>query len=192
MAKFFHVALLAVLIGVAAGCANPLNQATAIRYGDQCGEALDAGRPDIAEEPCRRALVNVYLGNLGDEEKSMRMYNLARVKRALGKHNEAEKLYKDSLAIEEKQAQPSNEKIGRRLAELAMVYGQAERYQTGLPYVERLYSLADIYQGNERKSVAAVFYAYSAELEKKEPSELSKKLATKAKEMGFDPKEFGR
>ncbi len=163
-----------------------------IRYGDRYNEAQRAGRLDIAEQACYRALVNVDWGHLGDEQKSMRMYNLATVKRQLGKYDEAEKLYKDSLAIEEKQAQPSNERIGRRLAEIAMVYGERGQFQAGLPYVERLFALGDIYQGNEKRSVAVVFYAYSEELQKKQSNELGKKLATKAREMGFDPKEFGR
>ena len=192
MKKSLKAVLLVVLVGLVAGCANPLNQATSIRYGDQCSEAEMAGRLDIAEQACNRALVNMDWGHLGDQQRSMRMYNLAKVKRALGKFDEAEKLYKDSLDIEEKQPQPSNDKIGRRLAELAMVYGQKEQYQSGLPYVERLYSLADIYQDNEKKSVALVFYAYSQELQKKQPTELSEKLAAKAREMGFDPKEFGK
>ena len=181
-----------LLANLMVGCAQPLHQATSIRYGDQCSEAEAAGRLDVAEQACYRALVNVDWGHLGDEQRSMRMYNLARVKRRLGKYDEAEKLYKESLDIEEKLPQPSNEKIGRRLAELAITYGAQEQYQIGLPYVERLYSLADIYQGNEKNSVAGVFYAYSEELAKEQQSELSAKLAAKSREMGFDPKEFGR
>ena len=192
MKKSLKAVLLVVLVGLVAGCANPLNQATSVRYADQCTEAERAGRLDVAEQACYRALVNVDWGHLGDEQKSMRMYNLARIKRALGKFDEAEKLYKDSLNIEEKQPQPSKQKIGRRLAELAMVFGQKEQYQAGIPYVEKLYPMADIYEGNEKKSVALVFYAYSQELQKKQPTELSEKLAAKAREMGFDPKEIGR
>jgi tetratricopeptide (TPR) repeat protein len=192
MNKFFRATILLSSAVFVVGCANPLHQATSIRYGDQCNEAQKTGRLDVAEQACYRALVNVDWGHLGDDQKSMRMYNLARVKRALGKFDEAEKLYIDSLGIEEKQPRPSSEKIGRRLAELAMVYGQKDEFQNGLPYVERLYQLADMYQGYEKKSVALVFYAYSQELQKKQTTELSKKLAAKAHEMGFDPKEFGK
>ncbi len=173
------------------GCANPLNQVTSIRYGDQCAEAERAGRLDIAEEACYRALVNVHIGNLGDEQKSIRLYDLGRIKRQLGKFDEAESLFKESLAIEDKQANPSHEKIGRRLAELAAVYGQKEQYQAGTPYVERLYSLPHSYEGNEKISVAIVFWAYAQELQK-QPSDLGKKLERRALEMGFDPKTFGK
>lgn len=171
-------------------CANPLNQATSIRYGEQCADAERNGRYDIAEQACYRALVNVDIGNLGAEQKSIRMYDLGRVKRRLGKFDEAEYLFKESLAIEDKQTNPSNEKIGRRLAELSAVYGQKEQYQAGLPYVERLYSLPQIYEGNEKLSVAIIFWAYSQELLKQQQSDLGKKLASRALEMGFDPKQF--
>ncbi|MEN6464038.1 MAG: tetratricopeptide repeat protein [Syntrophaceae bacterium] len=167
MKRYIEFSLLVLFISAATGCANPLHQATSIDYGDQCRKAEIAGRLDIAEQACYRALVNVDWGNLGEEQKSMRMYNLARIKRKLGKYDEAERLLKDSLAIEEKQAEPSNERIGRRLAELAILYGQKEQYLKGLPYVEKLYSFADIYKGNERETIALIFFAYSAEIKKK-------------------------
>jgi len=190
MNRSLKIALLLIVAGLMAGCANPLNQVTSIRYGDQCGEAERAGRLDIAEQACYRALVNVDIGNLGAEQKSIRMYDLGRIKRQLKKFDEAEYLFKESLAIEDKQANPSYEKIGRRLAELAAVYGQKEQYQAGLPYVERLYSLPHTYEGNEKLSVAIVFWGYSQELQRQQASELGKKLASRALEMGFDPKKF--
>jgi len=49
------------------GCANPFNQATSIRYLEQCYEADKNGHLDIAEQACYRALVQVDWGNLGDE-----------------------------------------------------------------------------------------------------------------------------
>lgn len=174
------------------GCANPLNQATSIRYGDQCVKAERVGRLDIAEQACYRALVNVDIGNLGYEQKSIRMYDHGRIKRQLGKYDEAEYLFKESLAIEDKQDKPSHEKIGRRLAELAAVYGQKKEFQAGLPYVERLYSLPLSYEGHEKLSVAIAFWVYSQELQKQQPSDLGKKLESKALELGFDPKKIGR
>jgi hypothetical protein len=178
------------LTAVIGGCANPLNQVTSNRYGDQCADAERSGWLDLAEQACYRALVNVNIGNLGDEQRSIRMYDLGRIKRQLHKLDEAERLFKDSLAIEDKKATPSYEKIGRRLAELAAVYGGKQQCQTGLPYIERLYSLPYAYEGREKDYVAILFWAYSQELQKQQPSDLSKKLASRALEMGFDPKKF--
>jgi hypothetical protein len=119
------------------------------------------------------------------------MYNLARIKRKLYKFDEAERLYKDSLIIEEKQTLQSSEKIGRRLAELAILYQQRGNMNNGVPYVQRLYPLADIFTGSEKKTVAAIFYFYSLELEK-EAADESQKLAAKSAAMGFDPRELKR
>jgi tetratricopeptide (TPR) repeat protein len=174
----------------AAACAKPLNQATSDRYGEACSEAERHNRLAVAEQACYRALVNVDWGHLGDFQKSQRLYNLARIKRKLNKFEEAEKLYKDSLAIEEKLPKQSNENLGRRLAELAILYEQCGRIADGFPYVHRLYALAEIYQGGEKKTVAAVFYIYSLDLKKQQKTAEAEKLASKAFDMGFDPKDL--
>ena len=110
--------LLAIFV---ASCSNPLNQMTSDRYSQECVEAERNGRLEVAEQACYRALVNVDLGNLGDEQKSQKMYNLARIKRKVGKFDESEKLCKDSLMIEDRLSTSSKERIGRRLAELALL-----------------------------------------------------------------------
>ena len=70
------------LLALATSCANPLNQVTSDQYSQTCVEAERKGEFAVAEEACYRALVNVDLGNLGEVEKSQKMYNLARIKRA--------------------------------------------------------------------------------------------------------------
>lgn len=181
---------LAIVVSFTAGCMNPLNQATSDRYAQSCAEAERNGQRIVAEQACYRALVNVDWGHLGEHEKSKKMYNLARIKRQLEKYDEAEQLLRGSMELEEKQTPASKERIGRRLAEMAMVYGEQQRYLEGLPYVERLIPLADIYQGNEKRTVALIFYVYSQELPKDAPGNESGRLATKAVEMGFDPKMY--
>lgn len=185
-----RIAVVVSLGTLAAGCANPLNQVTSDRYSQTCAEAERNGNLTVAEEACYRALVNVGWGNLGDIQKSQKMYNLARIKRHLRKFDEAEKLYKESIAIEEKRTPVSNERIGRRSAELAIVYGEQNRFSEGLPYVERLFPLADTYQGNEKRTVATIFYVYSQGLPKQTAGDVASKLASKAVEMGFDPKTY--
>lgn len=185
-------AAIVCVVALVSGCANPLNQATSDRYSQTCAEGERNGNLSVAEQACYRALVNVDLGNLGDVQKSQKMYNLARIKRHLRKFDEAETLYKESIAIEEKQTPVSSERIGRRLAELAIVYGEQKRFGEGLPYVERLFPLADTYNGNEKRTVAAIFYIYSQELPKQTPSDVTSKLASKAVEMGFDPKTYNK
>lgn len=173
-------------------CANPLNQATSDRYSQSCVESERNNQLDIAEDACYRALVNVGWGNLGEVQKSQKMYNLARIKRRIGKFDEAERLFKESLAIEEKQTPVSQERIGRRSAELAIIYGEQKRFEEGLPFVERLVPLADSYQGDEKRAVATIFYIYSQELPQLTSNDVTSKLATKAVEMGYDPKSYKR
>ena len=105
----------------------------------------------------------------------------------MGKDVEAEKLYEESLAIEERQTPASSERIGRRLAELALIYGEQKRFSKGSTYVERLIPISDNYKGNEKKIIAKIFYVYSQELPQYDSGNLTRKLADKAIEMGFDP-----
>ncbi len=182
-----QIVLAAILLSLV-GCANPLNQATSIRYSDACREAELNGRLDIAEQACYRALVNVDWGNLGEIQKSDRLYDLGRIKRQLGKFVEAEELYIASLAIEDKQIPPNYEKTGRRLAELAILYEQMQIPESGMPYVQRLYGIPYEYTGQERVVVAAVLYVYAEMLNLDWDKKTAKKLKIKAIEMGFDPK----
>ena len=188
MPSLYRAIWLSICLVVFSSCANPLNQATSNRYSEMCAEAKQEGRLDVAEQACYRALVNVYWGNLGKIQKSDKMYNLAQIKRHLGKFEEAEDLYKQSLMIEEKESQPSMEKIGRRLAELAILYGEQGRLEEGFGYVEKLYPLSDIYVDKEKRTVAGILYVYSTELEGKKPEAQLIKFRKKATEMGFDPK----
>jgi len=96
-------------------CSNPINQVTSDGYAKQCDEAERNGRLDIAEQACCRALVNVDVGNLGDEQKSQKLYNLARIKRKIGKFAEAELLCRESLTIEDKLSSGSKDRIGREI-----------------------------------------------------------------------------
>jgi hypothetical protein len=79
--KAFPKLVVMALSAILTACANPLNQATSDRYSESCTQAERNGRLDIAEQACYRALVNVDWGNLGEVEKSQKMYNLARIKR---------------------------------------------------------------------------------------------------------------
>ncbi|HET7832545.1 MAG TPA: tetratricopeptide repeat protein [Gallionella sp.] len=149
-----------------AGCANPLNHVTADRYADTCSENEDAGRLDVAEEACKRALINARIGHLGAEEESRYLYNFARIKQQLGKIEEAEELLKESLKLEDGLTPPNYTRIGRRLANLSIVLGGQRRFKDAWPYLERLVPLACQYHGQEREVVRAVFERYAEEYDK--------------------------
>ena len=155
---YLAIAVCSIVMG---GCANPLNRATSDRYTRMCSEAFQNQLLDVAENACYRALVNVDIGNLGPELKSQRLLNLALVKRALGKFDEAEALLQESLRIEETLTGPSSEKVGRRLAELAVVKYQKAQYIEGIPFIERLEPIANKFTGEERLFVATLLRCYA-------------------------------
>jgi uncharacterized protein YceK len=163
---------------IVSGCANPLNRATSDRYTRMCSEALQNHLLDVAENACYRALVNVDMGNLGPELKSQRLLNLALIKRALKKFDEAEVLLQESLRIEETLTGPSSEKVGRRLAELAAVKYQKAQYIEGFPLLERLEPIASHYSGPDRFFVSALFHCYAIQAEQNGQAALATRFRT--------------
>jgi tetratricopeptide (TPR) repeat protein len=162
MARRLALALACLL----AGCYNPVNEVTAGRYERMCSEAERDGRLGDAEEACRRAVINVRTGHVGPAAESQALYNLGRIKRRVGKFDEAEQALKESLKVQEAISPPDQARTGRRLAELAAVYGQTSRYKEGWPYVERLMPIGTSYSGQERAMVKLVFQAYAQEYRK--------------------------
>jgi len=179
---FISAGLLLIFLS---GCANPINQVTSDNYAITCSEAERAGRLDIAEQACYRALMNVDMGNLGDVQKSEELYNLGRIKRKLNKVVEAEDLFKQSLEIEEKISTNPYPKIGRRLAELAMLYGQKGEISKGVPVIERLLPVAGSFTGAEKETLSMLYYGYAQELKKTNQNELSTKYEKVAIDLGF-------
>lgn len=158
-----RITLLAGALALA-GCANPINRATSDDYAETCSTAEKNGRLQVAEEACYRALVNVDWGNLGPELKSQRLYNLGRIKRQLAKFSEAEQLFKESLAIEEKLSIPTDSKIGRRLVELSVSLAGQDKWTEGAQFLERALSIAPQFSGQERSYTAEVLKQYGKKL----------------------------
>jgi tetratricopeptide (TPR) repeat protein len=165
-----------------AGCANPINRVTSDNYAQTCAEAERAGRLDVAQEACYRATVNVEWGNLGDELKSERLYNLARIERKLGKLNEAEKYFIETIRIENSLNPKRPERLGRRLAELSAIYYEQKQFDKAAPYLEQLLPISTLYSGKEKDFVANLFHYYSIEFGN---TELSNKLKRASVELGY-------
>lgn len=174
--------LLAMLTGAVllTGCANPINHVTSDDYAETCAVAERNGRLQVAEEACYRALVNVDWGNLGPELKSQRLYNLGRIKRRLAKFSEAEQLFKESLAIEEKLSAPSDPKIGRRLVELSVSLAGQDKWFEGAQYLERVLPVASQFTGQERAYTAEVLNQYSKRLKTMNQAALAERFEATA------------
>jgi tetratricopeptide (TPR) repeat protein len=155
-----------VVVWVLVGCYNPVNQITADRYQQACGQAYAAGRFAVAEEACQRALINVRIGHLGSKAESEALYNLGLVKRWLNKFDEAEELYRAALKIEETVSPLDETKIGRRLAQLAELLAQTSRFKEAWPLLERLMPIATTYAAPERADLKMLFAVYAEQYRK--------------------------
>ena len=143
------------------GCVNnPINRATADNYLEQCADAESRGALKVAEEACRRALINTEWGNLGGEQKSEKLYNYALIKRRLGKHTEAKSLLLKSLKIEQSKSSKTNIKIGRRLVELSVNYAALGQWNKGATSLNKMLPVANQFSGKERHFTILVLNKY--------------------------------
>jgi len=171
------------LISLAGCVSNPLNRVTSDRYSETCSVAERHGNLGVAEEACYRALVNTYWGNLGDELKSEKLYNLARIKRQLSKFSEAESLLEQSLEIEEARSEVVNEKIGRRLVELSINLAAMGRWEEGALSLERVVPIADQYSGSEKDTIIMVFIEYGKHFSQSEQEKKANQFISQARNL---------
>jgi len=167
-----------VVMVLAAGCANPINRVTYDNYKDMCNQG--------AEEACYRAWANTRIGMLGPELESQALFNWGVQRTRQRKYAEAEEPLLASLKLEEGLAVRSDERIGRRLAQLAIATGQQGKIDAGLAYMDRLLPLMTLYQGHERRVVAALCILYAEDLRKRGDTGRAQSYEAKVKELGFD------
>jgi hypothetical protein len=170
--------LSAAVVAIAGGCANPINRVTYDNYKDQCSQGI--------EEACYRAWVNTRIGALGPELESQALYNWGLQRTRQKKYAEAEEPLLASLKLEEGLSVRSDERIGRRLAQLAIATGQQGKIDAGLVYMDRLLPLMSLYQGHERRVVAALCALYAEDLRKRGETARAQSYEAKVNELGFD------
>ncbi|OYO31878.1 tetratricopeptide repeat protein [Janthinobacterium sp. PC23-8] len=132
---------------------------------DACNAAELKGQLAEAELACTRALDSAIKAGAKDELLSQRQYNLGRVKRLLGKHVEAEALYKQALATEEAALPRSDARIGRRLVELASALSAQGKWQEGAAYLERSLPVLHKLPDTSRAYAAEVLQQYAKQLQ---------------------------
>jgi hypothetical protein len=162
------------------GCANPLNEATAMRYSAECGAAESAGNLALADQLCYRAVKNADWGNLSQELKSQHLYNFARIKRRLAKFGEAEEILKASLAIEEPLSGSSSLKVGRRLVELSVNLAAQKKWDEGQEVILRVLPIAPGFTGSERNYTKEVYLNYATTMQELARSEVAGRLRAAA------------
>lgn len=152
-----------------AACATTPDTAPAIAASgmqhDACNAAELKGQLGEAELACKQALDSAVKAGAKDELLSQRQYNLGRIKRLLGKHVEAEALYKQALATEEAALPRSDARIGRRLVELASALSAQGKWQEGSAYLERSLPLLHKLSDTSRTYSAEVLRQYAKQLQ---------------------------
>jgi hypothetical protein len=164
-------------------CTNPINRVTSDNYADTCVIAEKNRQLVVAEQACYRALVNVDIGNLGDELKSQRLYNLARIKRQLSKFSEAQQLLDQSLAIEESLSGASSLKTGRRLVELSVSLAGQSKWLEGSTSLSRAMPIADQFTGQDRAYTKEALTEFAKQLRKIDQNQLAEVFEEKAKKL---------
>lgn len=152
--------LLAALLG---GCTSQLTRMEA--DARTCEKAVSIGALDIAEETCQGALGEEDKDILAPAVRSQRLYNLARIKRQLGKYSEAGELLGESITMEETLSGPDSPAVTRRLVEMSLVLGGQGQWQQGAQVLERVVPLAHQLTDKERASLGNIIRHYAAHLE---------------------------
>lgn len=160
-----------------ASCANPVNQHTSQNYADTCAEAERNGRLDVAEEACTRALRNVEMGNLGDALKSTRMYDLARIKRLMGKFEEAADLQRESIRIAESGNAFDDTAFARRYTELAVSLAALGQWREGADWLVKVVPVASQFSGGEAAFLREVFARYAVEMRRTGARDIAERFA---------------
>ena len=142
----------------------PVIAASSVQH-DACNAAELKGQLAEAELACKQALDSAIKAGAKDELLSQRQYNLGRVKRLLGKHVEAEALYKQALATEEAALPRSDARIGRRLVELASALSAQGKWQEGSAYLERSLPVLHKMSDTSRAYSAEVLRQYAKQLQ---------------------------
>ena len=134
--RWIFLAGLVLGVLVFSACANPLNRATYQRYYNAGVEAKNRGDLKLARENYRRAMINVGLGNLSDEELAYASYEYGRLSGYLCDSKEAKKYLKQALELKEKSNLPDLTK-SKSYHEMARFYYDHGQYAQAVTYFQR-------------------------------------------------------
>jgi len=129
---------------LAAGCANPLNEAHWHRYTQDGNAARARGDLTAAEEAHRRAVINARIGRLGAEHEALALHNLALVKWDMCKLDEAEESLRRAYELRDKNADTPPRMLTGTIVAFAQLSYEQRRYadaasllERGLPLLEK-------------------------------------------------------
>ncbi|CCQ90287.1 exported hypothetical protein [Nitrospina gracilis 3/211] len=151
--KWSQLLIFFLLMTMFASCANPINRVTFRKYIESGNVAENRGNLELARENYKRALINVNLGNLSEEEWAYAAYEYGRISGYLCDHEEAEKYMLQSLEIKERLEFPLDFKA-KSYFELARFYYDSDQYAQSIPYFDKGIQLAEILGGEKTDPIA--------------------------------------
>ena len=173
--QYFFYGLLGLVAMCLVSCANPINQATYVRYMDIGQYRMAAGDMVEAEKAFSRALVNAKSGQLPPEDKMITLLRLGEVTQFQGKYDEAANYLEQSLPFAEEAYGIDGGPTGEMLLALAIVYldqGEVNKGIDLLPRIESIYlkkvKSETITTDSDRFKLSSkwVFTSYARELSK--------------------------
>ncbi len=159
-------------------CADAPHQLASNDYAADCQRYQRSKNFTAAEFECYAALTYVDLSN-SPKIKSQRLYNLGIIKQELGKFSEAELLFKESLQIEEMLASP-RKAVGSRLVELSTSLAGQDKWEEGVPHLEKVLPIALQYSKQERARLSQLLLQYHRHLTAMNKAALAKQFKNTA------------
>ncbi len=158
-------------------------------YNEAGVEAQEQARYAEAEEAFLAALEEAKkFGDL-DPRLAASLNSLAVIYQAQGKLSEAERLFQQTLAVDEKVLGPEHPDTATTLSNLAIVYGNQGKYAEAESLNQRALAIRENALGPEHTDVAvslnnlALFYKHQGKYEEAEPL-YQRSLAIKEKALG--------
>lgn len=176
--------MVASVLFVVMGCANPVNKVTYKKYyqwGMTAEQSQDYAK---AKENYYRALVNARIGNLDPQDNASAAYSLGRMLGILCDHDNAEKMLLEALQFDEQSHGP----VHMSFIELARLKLDQGKYSESTAYFEKALPLVDKkeYIDVDPIGFAVIFGEYSDALAKTGRQADAEKFAARAQQFRMD------
>lgn len=171
----------AIMVHLLGGCDYRNTREAYDRQLEVCSVAENNGLLDTAVQACGAALAISEEHRYASDSVSGLLYRLGRLERQRGRFEEAERLTRRSLAIEEQSGNQAA--VAARLVELALTAAGQERWQDGAQLLERAAPLVNHLSGDERQAAAKVFRGFSARLGLRGETAQAARLKARAEEL---------
>ncbi len=149
-------------------------------YNQDGKKAYEAGRYTEAEKLLKLALAEAEKFGSSDPRMATSLNNLAALYDTQGKYDQAEPLYRRSLAIREKALGPDHPDVATSLNNLAALYKTQGKYDQAEPLYKRSLAIKEKALGPDHPDVATVLENYAGLLKATERPGQAEELLKRA------------